>query len=115
MADREVDATRRFRRRLLLAAVAFVLTWMVLSALATAVATGAFGDLGLPTDDEGRPRGLMVIGASTLLVAAGTATAYRRTRGPVGDLLRAAERVAAGDPGSVAVEVRGPRELRVLT
>jgi len=109
------DATRRFRRRLLLVAVALVLAWMVVVAIVTGVATGYWGDLGLPTDGEGRPRGLVVIGAATLFAGAATAVAYRRASGPVGDLLRAAEQVATGDYGVVDVEVRGPRELRLLT
>lgn len=105
----------RFRRRLLLIAVAFVVAWMVGVAIATAVATGYFGSLGLPTDGEGHPRGFVVIGAATLVVAAVTTVAYRRAIGPVSDLLRAAEQVAAGQYGVVVVEVRGPRELRLLT
>ena len=109
------DATRRFRRRLLLVAVALVLAWMVVVAIVTGVATGYWGDLGLPTDGEGRPRGLVVIGAATLVAGAATAIAYRRASGPVSDLLRAAEQVATGDYGVVDVEVRGPRELRLLT
>jgi signal transduction histidine kinase len=112
---RSHDATSRFRRRLLLASVAFVLTSMVVLLAVTGVATGYFGDLGLPTDGEGRPRGLLVIGAATLLVAAVITVAYRRASGPVGDLLRATEQVAAGNYGVVDVDVRGPRELRLLT
>jgi len=109
------DATQRVRRRLRRVAVALVLAWMVSIAIVTSVATGYWGDLGLPTDEEGRPRGLMVIGASTLLAGAATAVAYRRASGPVGDLLRAAEQVSTGEYGVVDVEVRGPRELRLLT
>jgi signal transduction histidine kinase len=109
------DAARRFRRRLLLVAVAGVVAWTVALAVVTGVATGRWGDLGLPTDGEGRPRGLMVIGVATLVAGAATAVAYRRVRGPVGDLLRAAEQVATGAHGAVDVEVRGPRELRLLT
>lgn len=92
-----------------------MLTWMVVLAIVTGVATGRWGDLGLPTDEEGRPRGLMVIGVATLLAGAATAVAYHRVTGPVGDLLRAAEQVATGDHGAVELEIRGPRELRLLT
>ena len=99
----------------MLIAVAFVLGWMVVVAIITAAATGTFGDLGLPADGEDRPRGLVVIGVATLVVGAATAVAYRRARGPVGDLLRAAEQVATGDYGAVDVEARGPRDLRLLT
>ena len=96
-------------------AVAIVLGWTVVLALVTSVATGYWGDLGLPTDGEGRPRGMLVIGAATLVAGAGTAVAYRRVSVPVSDLLRAAEQVGSGDYGTVDVEVRGPRELRLLT
>jgi len=115
LPPRPPDATRRFRRRLLLVAVALVLAWMVVVAIITGVATGRWGDLGMPTDSEGRPRGLAVIGAATLLVAAVITVVYRRASGPVSDLLRAVEQVATGDYGVVDVEVRGPRELRLLT
>jgi signal transduction histidine kinase len=65
---------------------------------------------------EGRgPRGgRLVIGALTVLVGVGTVLAYRRISGPVSDLLGAAEQVATGDY-QVDVEVRGFRELRLLT
>lgn len=102
-------------RRLLLVAVVLVLIWMVVVAVITAVATGSFGDLGVPAEGEDRPRGLMVIGLATALAAAVVTVAYRRASGPVSDLLRAAEQVTTGDFGDVDVEVRGPRELRLLT
>jgi signal transduction histidine kinase len=90
---------------LLLVAVALLLAWMVVAALITGAATGYWGD---------RPGGLFVIGAVTLVAGAATGVAYRRISPPVGDLLGAAEQVATGDYG-VDVEVRGPRELRLLT
>lgn len=108
-------AERRFARRLLLLSVAAVVAFAGVLALVTGVATGRWGDLGMPTDAEGRPRGLLVVGGATLLAAAAAAMAYRRARGPVGDLLEAAARLAAGEPGPVDVQVRGPRELRLLT
>jgi signal transduction histidine kinase len=114
-APRRRDVTRRFRRRLLLVAVVLVLAWMVFVAVITGVATGRWGNLGLPTDAEGRPRGLVVIGVATLVAGAAIAAVYRRVRGPVGDLLRAVEQVATGDYGGVDIKVRGPRELRLLT
>ena len=95
--------------------VVLAVRWSWLVAIVTSVATGYWGDLGLPTDAEGRPRGLLVIGAATLVAGAATAVAYRRASGPVSDLLRAAEQVATGDYEVVDVEVRGPRELRLLT
>jgi signal transduction histidine kinase len=108
-------APHGFRRRLRLAAVALVVVWAVVLALAVGVATGRFGDMGLPTDGEGRPRGLLVIGVAVAAAALATAAAYRRISGPVGDLLRAAEQVAAGEYGGEPVSVRGPQELRLLT
>jgi two-component system sensor histidine kinase BaeS len=117
MTDRRgVDVARHFRRRLLVVGVVLVLAWMVAVAVITAAATGYWGDLGVP-DGGGpvaRPRGLLVIGAATLVAGTATAVVYRRARGALGDLLGAAERLAAGDYG-VDVDVRGPRELRLLT
>ena len=89
----------------MLVAVALVVAWMVVAALITGAATGYWGD---------RPGGLFVIGVLTVVAGAATAVAYRRISRPVGDLLGAAEQVATGDYG-VDVEVRGPRELRLLT
>ena len=108
-------APQQFRRRLRLAAVVLVLTWAVVLALAVGIATGRFGNMGLPTDDEGRPRGFLVIGAAVAAAALATAAAYWRISGPVGDLLRAAEQVTAGEYSDVDVAVRGPQELRMLT
>lgn len=108
------DATRRFRRRLLFAAGAFVLAWTVVVAAVTSVATGRWGDLGMPTDGEGRPRGLVVIGAAALVAVAAVTVAYRRVSRPVSDLLLAVEQVSTGAYRVVDVEVRGPRELRLL-
>lgn len=122
MTDRRDDqvrcqgrgATERFRRRLRWTAWAFVIGWTVVVVAITAVATGRWGDLGLPTDELGRPRGVIVIGASTILAAIGTIVARRRIDGPLSELLRAAERVGDGEYESLEVDVRGPRELRVL-
>ena len=103
--SRPTDARRPFRRRLLLVGVALVVAWVVVAALITGAATGYWGD---------RPSGLFVIGAVTVVTGAATGVAYRRISRPMGDLLGAAEQVATGDYG-VDVEVRGPRELRLLT
>jgi signal transduction histidine kinase len=111
MTDRPTDASRppgarrRLRRRLLLVAVALVVGWMVVAALITGAATGQWGD---------RPGGRLVIGAATVAAGAATAVTYRRISRPVGDLLGAAEQVGSGDY-RVDLEVRGPRELRLLT
>jgi two-component system sensor histidine kinase BaeS len=98
------DARRRFRRRLLLVAVALVVAWVVPITI-MGVVTGYWSD-------PSHPRGLM--GAVSVAAVAAIAVAYRRISPPVGDLLGAAEQVGAGDFG-VDVEVRGPRELRLLT
>ena len=96
----EPGAPQQFRRRLRLAAVVLVVVWAVVLALAVGVATGRFGNMGLPTDDEGRPRGLLVIGVAVAAAALATAAAYRRVSGPIGDLLHAAEQVAEGERSS---------------
>ncbi|MDD9369775.1 MAG: HAMP domain-containing protein, partial [Acidimicrobiales bacterium] len=98
------DARRRFRRRSSVVAVAVVVAWLAPMAIMGAV-TGYW-------TDENHPRGLM--GAVTMIGVAAVAVVYLRISHPVGDLLGAAERVGFGDYG-VDVEVRGPRELRLLT
>ncbi len=103
--SRPPDARRRFRRRLLVAA-ALVVGWIVVVAVIGA-ATGLWQGRG-----PGGLRGM--VGGMTVVVGAATVVAYRRISRPVGDLLGAAEQVAAGDYG-VDVEVRGSRELRLLT
>lgn len=109
------DAARRFRRRLGSVAAAGVFAWMIVVAIITGVASGYWGDLGLPTDDGGRPRGLLIIGVATLAAALAALVAYRRASAAVSDLLRVAEQVTTGAYRDVRVEVRGPRELRLLT
>jgi signal transduction histidine kinase len=89
----------------LLVTVALVVAWMVVAALITGAVTGHWGN---------RPGGLFMIGAVTVVAGAATGVAHRRLSRPVGDLLGAAEQVATGDY-AVDVEVRGPRELRLLT
>src|SRR5918997_3997252 len=101
---RPPDARRRFRRRLLLLAVVVVVAWTI-PILIMGLATGYWSD-------PDHPRGLM--GAVTVTGVAAVAVAYRRVSRPVGDLLGAAVQVGAGDYG-VDIEVRGPRDLRLLT
>lgn len=110
----DAGTSQHFRRRLRLAAVVVVLVWAVVLAIAVAMATGRFGDMGLPADDAGRPRGLVVIAAAVAVAALATVVAYRRIGVPLDDLLRAAEQITAGDYGDVDVAVRGPQELRLL-
>jgi signal transduction histidine kinase len=112
---REASARQDFRRRLRLAGVVLVVVWAVVPALAVAVSTGRLGDMGLPADDDGRPRGLLVIGVAAAAAALATAVAYRRISGPVGDLLHAAEQITVGEYSDVDVTLRGPKELRLLT
>jgi signal transduction histidine kinase len=100
---RPPDARRAFRRRLLLVVVAPAVGWLAVAALVN-VATSQWED---------RSRGF-AFGIGTICVFAVAATvAYRRISRPVGNLLGAAGQVAIGDYG-VAVEVRGPHELRLL-
>ena len=103
--SRPSDARRRFRRRLLVA-VALVVAWIVVVAVIGA-ATGLWQGRG-----PGGLRGM--VGGMTVVVGAATVVAYRRVSRPVGDLLDAAEQVATGDYG-VDMQVRGSRELRLLT
>ena len=104
-ADRPAppDSRRRFRRRLLLVAVAPVVGWVVMAAVVRAATS--------PWED--RSRGLAFVIGSVAVLGGGAAMAFRRVDRPVGELLDAAEQVGAGDYG-VDVEVRGPRELRLL-
>ena len=79
--------------------------------------TGAIGIAGAATglwEGDG-PQGLrLTVSVATIVIDSIIVLTYRRVRGPVGDLLSAAERVAAGDYG-VDVGVRGPPEVRLLT
>ena len=100
------DARRRVRRRLLLVAGALAAAWTV-AVVVTGAATGLWADQG--------PRGMrLVVGLVMVGADVAIVVAYRRISRPVGDLMGAAEQVAGGDYG-VDVEVRGPRELRLLT
>jgi two-component system sensor histidine kinase BaeS len=106
MTDRQADARRRVRRRLLLVAMVLVVAWTV-AVVVTGAATGLWADEG--------PRGLrLTVGVATVVADAAIALAYRRISRPMGDLVAAAEQVATGDY-RVDMEVQGPRELRLLT
>jgi signal transduction histidine kinase len=86
--------------------VGLVIAWTVAVAV-TGAATGLWADRG--------PQGLrLTVGVATVVADVAIAVAYRRISRPVGDLLGAAEQVATGDY-QVGVEVRGFRELRLLT
>jgi two-component system sensor histidine kinase BaeS len=108
-------APLRFRRRLLIAGLVFFLFVTTMGALGAHFWRGNWqSDRGGP---DGRPGGggpfpgvVVVIGLAAL---AGTAFAYRRLAGPVGDLLEAADRVGAGDYDQ-RLQPRGPREVQSL-
>jgi signal transduction histidine kinase len=103
---RPPDSARRFRHRSLLVAVALM--------VALTVVVIVMGEASGLWEGRGPRGGRLLVLAATLGADAAIALAYRRISRPVGDLLGAAEQVAIGDYG-VDVEVRGPRELRVLT
>jgi signal transduction histidine kinase len=98
----------RFRRRFALGfALFFALTFLA-SGLAVALLSGAFG----------ARKGLLIPAAFLGLLLLGGAFAIsmrfvRRMARPVGDVMEAADRLAAGDY-TTRVEPRGPRELRRL-
>src|ERR671919_479976 len=101
---------RRFRRRVGFAFATFFLLLFATSALAVMVVSGALGvgdrrALLVPT----AILGLLLLGA----LFAVAVWAVRRVAGPVGDVMEAADRVAAGDHDA-RVEERGPRETRRL-
>jgi signal transduction histidine kinase len=101
---------RRFRRRIGLALAFFFLLVLGASALAVTLLTGAFG--------VERERGLVAAAAilGLVMLAIGVAVVVRTVRRmaePVGEVMDAAERVAAGDY-QARVRERGPREMRRL-
>lgn len=101
---------RHFVRRVGLMLVVFFGLIFAASALAVAVLSGALG--------LGERRGLVlpaaILGLLLLFVAFGSVgRAMRGMAGRVGDVMEAADRVAAGDY-SVRLEERGPREMRRL-
>ena len=113
-------ASRRFRRRFLLATVGVLL---LLVGIGFALGRGSWGGAGSgPPASAHHGGGWAVFGLAWflwfVLIVGGVATAlaYRRISRPVADLLGAADRLASGDY-AVAVEVapNGPRELRHLT
>jgi two-component system sensor histidine kinase BaeS len=110
---------RRFRRRFLIGAVLFLVALVgFFLALALAV-RGWDGRAHVPdrvSEQSGRGPSVLVAVAGVVAVVGGgaTALAYWRISRPVGELLGAAEQVAAGDY-DVAVQPDGPRSLRVLT
>jgi two-component system sensor histidine kinase BaeS len=106
----------RFRRRLLVAGLFFVVFVMAMGAVGAHFWRG--DRWSGPAGPNGERRGgggpfpgvVVVIGLAAL---AGTGLAYRRLAGPVGDLLEAADRVGAGDYEQ-RLNPRGPREVQSL-
>jgi two-component system sensor histidine kinase BaeS len=101
---------RRFARRIGLALAFFFLLVLGASTLAVTLLTGAFG--------VERERGLVAAAAilGLALLAIGVAVVVRTVRRmaePVGEVMDAAERVAAGEY-EARVRERGPREMRRL-
>jgi two-component system, OmpR family, sensor histidine kinase BaeS len=112
-------APRRFRRRFVLGALLLLAAFVGFVLLASlAVRAWEHGDRPNFPDQSQRERGpgplLIVVGAVVVIGGGATALAYRRISRPAGELLGAAEQVAAGDY-DVAVRPDGPRSLRLLT
>lgn len=106
----------RFRRRLLVAGLLFVVFVMAMGAIGAHFWRGDrwSGSGGTNGERPGRggpfPGVVVVIGLAAL---AGTGLAYRRLAGPVGELLEAADRVGAGEYQQ-RLDPRGPREVQSL-
>ena len=99
---------RRFLRWIVLILVLFLVLGFAASALAVVVLT----------EGPGGHRGLImaagILGVLLLVLAlAAVGRLVRRAAAPLGDVMDAADRVAAGDH-DVRVEERGPREMRRL-
>jgi signal transduction histidine kinase len=101
---------RKFMRRAWLMLGLFLALILLASAVAVALLAGAFGlgerrDLVLP---------VAILGLILLFVVVATVfRVVRRTAGPVGEVMEAADRLAVGDY-SARVSERGPGELRRL-
>lgn len=114
-------APRHFRRRFLVGALVFLAALFGFVMFVSLAVRGWDGDGGRRFPEPSReqqergPGGLLiVVGAVAVIGGGATWLAYRRISRPVGDLLGAAEQVAAGDY-DVAVRPDGPQSLRTLT
>jgi two-component system, OmpR family, sensor histidine kinase BaeS len=105
MTERSHDARRRFQRRSLLVAAALAVAWTAVIAV--------LGEASGLWEDQGPRGGRLLVIVATVVTDAAIAVAYRRISHPVADLLGAAEQVATADY-DVDIDVRGPRELRLL-
>jgi two-component system OmpR family sensor kinase/two-component system sensor histidine kinase BaeS len=97
-------------RRVGLLFLLFFLLTSVASGIFVRWLGGGFGHGG-PRGGPWLPLPLLVIGVLVVAVAAGRAV--RGMAAPIGDVMEAADRVAAGDYGT-RVEARGPNEVRRL-
>lgn len=101
---------RRFARRMFLVVGLFLVLVFVASALAGAFLSGAFGE-----GHRGRPAwpgalfGILLLIGALLLVG----RTFRRTARPIGEVMEAADRVAAGD-FTARVGEGGPAPMRRL-
>jgi signal transduction histidine kinase len=100
---------RHFARRVGLFLLLFFGLMFAVNALAFGLISGMFdGDR-----DRGFGPAVLVLGLGLLVAFFAVGRAVRRTAAPVGDVMEAADRVAAGDY-SVRLRERGPREMRRL-
>jgi signal transduction histidine kinase len=102
------DRRRYFVRRVAVFVGLFFLLLFGLSALAVWALLGLFGE-----DQRGFGPPIAILFAGLFVAFLLTGRAVRRTARPVGEVMEAADRVAAGDY-TARVEERGPRELRRL-
>jgi two-component system sensor histidine kinase BaeS len=100
---------RRFLRRVVIWLALFFGLVFLVNALAVALFSGLF--------DRGDGKGFVpifpILGLGLLVAFVVMGRAFRRAAGPVGDVMEAADRVAAGDY-TARVEERGPGEMRRL-
>lgn len=100
---------RHFARRVFLGVAVFLLLIFAANVLAVAMFSG-FGRHG----HRGFGPVVAVLGFGLIVALVAAGRAVRRLAGPVGALMEAADRVAAGDYRARVPE-RGPREMRRLT
>jgi two-component system OmpR family sensor kinase/two-component system sensor histidine kinase BaeS len=101
---------RRFLRRVALVLALFLGLMFAASALAAVIFSDAFGG---PGDHPRFVPWAPLVGLGLLLAFIVLGRTVRRMAGPVGDVMEAADRVAAGDY-TVRVDERGPWEMRRL-
>jgi signal transduction histidine kinase len=103
-------ARGRFMRRVALLFLLFLLLTSVASGIFVRWLGGGFGHGG-PRGGPWLPLPLLLLGVVVVAVVAGRAV--RRVAAPIGDVMEAADRVAAGDYAA-RVQARGPDEVRRL-